>query len=465
MSVSLARQSSTSRSYSSRSVSGSSSRSVSGSISGSISGSSVISQSRGMQQVRGGQSSISMSGPFQSRAPSVYGGAGGYGTRVSQSVFNCGYDETAVISNEKGTMQNLNDRLATYLEKVRSLEAANRKLELQIREFYDKRSPTVSKDFTSYFATITDLRAQIMRRYSGNQGIILQIENAQLAADDFKIKYETEMNMRAMVEGDVLRLRGVRDSLTLTISDLELQIESLKEELVYMKSNHQEELHHLRIQQTGAVNVEVDSTKSVDLTQVLEDMREQYEAVVLKNKQELERWFQAKVDILQTTITTCSTEVKTFYTELSELKKTYQSLEISRQSVHTEIQCLQQNYEEVKSRYSVQLSQLQMTINMLETELQQLRVSLEQQQTDYNVLLDIKMRLELEIAEYRRLLDGELQERGLYEVKKAAVIISKVVKVEEHKPHIERRVKTIVEEIIDGRVVSSSVDTQVEDIA
>ncbi|XP_074485123.1 keratin, type I cytoskeletal 19-like [Sebastes fasciatus] len=464
MSVSLARQNSSSRSYSSRSVSGSSSRSVSRSVSGSISGSS---QSRGMQQVRGGQSSISMSGPFQSRAPSVYGGAGGYGTRISQSVFSCTMmpqGETAVFSNEKGTMQNLNDRLATYLEKVRSLEAANRKLELQIREFYDKRSPTVCKDFTSYFATITDLRAQIMRKYSGNQGIILQIENAQLAADDFKIKYETEMNMRAMVEGDVLRLRGVRDSLTLTISDLELQIEGLKEELVYMKSNHQEELHQLRIQQTGAFNVEVDSPESVDLTLVLEDMREQYEAVVLKNKQELEKWFQAKVDILQTTIITCSTEVKTFYTELSELKRTYQSLEISRQSVHTEIQCLQQNSEEVNSRYSVQLSQLQMTINMLETELQQLRVSLEQQQTDYNVLLDIKMRLELEIAEYRRLLDGELQERGLYEIKKAAVIISKVVEVEEHKPHLERRVKTIVEEIVDGRVVSSSVGTTVEDI-
>ncbi len=75
------------------------------------------------------------------------------------------------------------------------------------------------------------------------------------------------------------------------------------------------------------------------------------------------------------------------------------------------------------------------------------------------------MRLELEIAEYRRLLDGELRERGLYEIKKAAVIISKVVEEEEHKPHIERRVKTIVEEIVDGRVVSSSVDTQVEQIA
>lgn len=46
--------------------------------------------------------------------------------------------------------------------------------------------------------------------------------------------------MRTNVEGDVVRLRGVRDSLTLSISDLEVQIEGLKEELVYLKSNHDE---------------------------------------------------------------------------------------------------------------------------------------------------------------------------------------------------------------------------------
>lgn len=52
---------------------------------------------------------------------------------------------------------------------------------------------------------------------------------------------------------------------------------------------------------------------------------------------------------------------------------------------------------------------MQVTITTLEMELQQLRVSIEKQQADYQLLLDIKMRLELEIAEYRRLLDGELQ--------------------------------------------------------
>ena len=49
-----------------------------------------------------------------------------------------------------------------------------------------------------------------------------------------------ELNVRTMVEADVMRFRGIRDSVTMNISDLELQIEGMTEELVYIKSNHQE---------------------------------------------------------------------------------------------------------------------------------------------------------------------------------------------------------------------------------
>ncbi|XP_068995907.1 keratin, type I cytoskeletal 13-like [Embiotoca jacksoni] len=401
--------------------------------------------------------------PLHGRAPSVYGGAGGFGTRISQSVFSSGSlsssGGTAVIGDEKVTMQNLNDRLASYLTKVRLLEEANSKLELQIRSFYDKKTVTHSNDFSAYFATITDLRAQITRRYAEKESVVLQMDNVQLAVEDFKLKHEMELNLRTLAEADVARLRGVRDSLTLTISDLEIQIEVLKEELMYINKNHKEEMSQLRTQASGGVNVEVDSTESTDLTKVLEEMREQYETVVTKSKLDIEKWFQSKVDTLQTQMISSRTEVTTSSTQLSELKKTYQSLEIKHQSVYSEIHCLQVNLEEAKGRYSVQLSQLQMTITMLETELQQLRASLEQQQTDYNLLLDIKMRLEMEIAEYRRLLNGEMLEE------KKVVVISKVVKeVKEHKPHIEKRVKVIVEELVDGKVVSSSSDTQVETI-
>lgn len=104
------------------------------------------------------------------RAPSVYAGAGG-SVRVSyahssksgfdlSSALGGGDNGFGMVVNEKTTMQNLNDRLASYLEKVRSLEKANAQLERQIREWYDKRTP-VSKDYSHYYVTIEDLRKKV----------------------------------------------------------------------------------------------------------------------------------------------------------------------------------------------------------------------------------------------------------------------------------------------------------------
>lgn len=67
----------------------------------------------------------------------------------------------------KQTMQNLNDRLATYLDNVRELEEANSELETKIAEWYEKfgggSRDGDQRDYSKYYAIIDDLKKQVRK--------------------------------------------------------------------------------------------------------------------------------------------------------------------------------------------------------------------------------------------------------------------------------------------------------------
>nr|XP_002719200.3 keratin, type I cuticular Ha8 isoform X7 [Oryctolagus cuniculus] len=320
----------------------------------------------------------------------------------------CGaYGEVTLNGHEKETMQFLNDRLANYLEKVRQLERENAELETTIRETSKCHETSVCPDYQSYFRTIEELQQKILCIKSENNRLVVQVDNAKLAADDFRTKYETEHSLQQLVEADICGLRKALDNLTLAKSDLEAQLESLQEELLCLKKNHEQEAHTLRCQLGDKLRIELDTEPTIDLSRVLEEMRCQYEAMVETNRKDVEQWFQAQSEGISLQAMSCSEELQCCQSEILELQRTVNALEVELQAQHTMKDCLQNSLCEAEARFGTELAQMQILISNVEEQLSEIRADLERQNQEYQVLLDVKARLESEISTYRSLLESE----------------------------------------------------------
>ncbi|KAM6129508.1 desmin isoform 4-T4 [Pterocles gutturalis] len=284
-------------------------------------------------------------------------------------------------TNEKVELQELNDRFANYIEKVRFLEQQNALMVAEVNRLRGKEPTRVAE---MYEEELRELRRQIDVLTSQRARVEVERDNLLDDLQKLKQRLQEEIQLKEEAENNLAAFRADVDAATLARIDLERRIESLQEEIAFLKKVHEEEIRELQAQlQEQHIQVEMDISKP-DLTAALRDIRAQYESIAAKNIAEAEEWYKSKVSDLTQAANKNNDALRQAKQEMLEYRHQIQS-------------------------YTCEIDALKGTdtIARLEEEIRHLKDEMARHLREYQDLLNVKMALDVEIATYRKLLEGE----------------------------------------------------------
>ncbi|XP_041751481.2 phakinin-like isoform X1 [Coregonus clupeaformis] len=360
-------------------------------------------------------------GVFVGTAPMV--AASSMGTRVSRralgisSVFLQGLRTTVapVMPHGAGTSgrqhpggaESLNGCLMEYRDKVRALEQLNQQLEEQIKHCLDRKSSSAGA-WGPLRQEWEDVYRHVSESILHTARLMLQTENVQANAEDFKDRYEDEQPFRKAVEEEIGSLYKVIDDANMTKSDLESQMDSMRAELRDLACSHEEDVRVLYKQMVGGEVDEPDTPIETNLDQILAYIRSHWERVIEKNRAETDAYLEYKqAESVGSNLSREEEELESLKTECNDAGCKIQSLQAQTESIRALKRGLENSLNDATHWHDIELQNLASVIGKLESELGDVRGDVEQQRRDYETLLGNKMRLELEIGTYHCILDGE----------------------------------------------------------